>query len=126
MNPTIKEIAKKADVSIATVSRVLNNDQRVTEKTRNIVLKVSEELNYKPNILARGLSRTKTCNIAVIIPQLAQDGKYWELPTKGIDKAQEGLYTPTSSSGLRMGPPLIAPPRAPRSVTPAPPSPGGV
>ena len=88
---TLDEIAKLANVSRGTIDRVIHNRGRVSEETQHRVKGIIEKFDYKPNILARGLSRTKTCNIAVIIPQLAQDGKYWELPTKGIDKAQEEL-----------------------------------
>ena len=53
MTPTIKQIAKKANVSIATVSRALNNDVRVTEVTREKIIRISNDLNYKPNLVAR-------------------------------------------------------------------------
>ena len=55
MTPTIKQIAKKANVSIATVSRALNNESSVTEETRVKILSIANELNYKPNIIARNL-----------------------------------------------------------------------
>lgn len=51
----IYDIAKKAGVSIATVSRVLNNSARVSEATRQRVLEAVEEEDYKPNVFARGL-----------------------------------------------------------------------
>ena len=51
----IYDIASQARVSIATVSRVLNGKGDVSEKTRNHVLQVIEELGYTPNIFARGL-----------------------------------------------------------------------
>lgn len=51
----IYQIAEKAGVSIATVSRVLNGNDNVAEKTREKVLRVMEEGNYRPNIFARGL-----------------------------------------------------------------------
>jgi LacI family transcriptional regulator len=88
---TLDEIAKLANVSRGTIDRVIHNRGRVSEQTQRRVREIIKKFDYKPNILARGLSRTKTCNIAVIIPQFAQDGKYWELPTKGINKAQEEL-----------------------------------
>ncbi len=52
---TIYDVAKKAEVSISTVSRVVNNQTNVTEDTRQRVLQVIQELNFKPNISARGL-----------------------------------------------------------------------
>ncbi|MBT1247062.1 MULTISPECIES: LacI family DNA-binding transcriptional regulator [unclassified Thermosipho (in: thermotogales)] len=56
---TIDDVAKKAGVSIATVSRVLNNLENVSEKTKMKVWKAIEELNYKPKILASALARHK-------------------------------------------------------------------
>lgn len=54
----MKEIAKRANVSIATVSYALNNSKEVSEKTRETILKLARELNYTPNIAAKNL-RTK-------------------------------------------------------------------
>ncbi|HDR7794293.1 TPA: LacI family DNA-binding transcriptional regulator [Bacillus luti] len=54
----IKEIAKRANVSVATVSYALNNSKEVSEKTRETILKLAKELNYTPNIAAKNL-RTK-------------------------------------------------------------------
>lgn len=51
----IYDVSKKADVSIATVSRVLNGNPNVSDKTRARVLSVMEELGYEPNVFARGL-----------------------------------------------------------------------
>lgn len=51
----IYDVSKKANVSIATVSRVLNGNPNVSEKTRTRVLSVMEELGYTPNVFARGL-----------------------------------------------------------------------
>ncbi|MGB4722365.1 MAG: LacI family DNA-binding transcriptional regulator, partial [Defluviitoga tunisiensis] len=68
--PTIDEVAKLAGVSIATVSRVLNSKNTVSEKTREKVLKVIEELNYKPSTIARDLANKKTSfQIGVIISE---------------------------------------------------------
>lgn len=55
MQTTIYDISKKSGVSIATVSRVLNNKKGVSEKTRQKVLAVMEEIGYTPNAFARGL-----------------------------------------------------------------------
>lgn len=65
---TIYEVAAKAGVSLATVSRVINNHQNVTEKTRKKVQKAIEELGYRPSGLAKALATSKTTNIGVIIP----------------------------------------------------------
>jgi DNA-binding LacI/PurR family transcriptional regulator len=56
MVPTIYDIARVANVSKSTVSRVLNNQQNISEEARSRVLKAMEELNYHPNKLARALS----------------------------------------------------------------------
>jgi DNA-binding LacI/PurR family transcriptional regulator len=56
MVPTIYDIARVANVSKSTVSRVLNNQQNISEEARSRVLKAMEELNYHPSKLARGLS----------------------------------------------------------------------
>ncbi len=65
---TINEVAKKAKVSPATVSRFLNNPLSVKEKNRKKVEKVIEKLNYKPSIYARRLARGKSDIYGLIIP----------------------------------------------------------
>ncbi|HET7628555.1 MAG TPA: LacI family DNA-binding transcriptional regulator [Bacillales bacterium] len=67
MKKTIKDVAKLADVSISTVSRVLNNSAQVDEQKRRKVLNAVEALNYQPNALARGLISGKTKTLAVMI-----------------------------------------------------------
>ncbi|NLL81028.1 MAG: LacI family transcriptional regulator [Tissierellia bacterium] len=64
----IKEIAKKAGVSVATVSRVLNHPEVVQPETREHVLKVMKEFNYTPNWFARSLNLNRTHTIALMIP----------------------------------------------------------
>ena len=65
---TIYDVARKADVSLATVSRVLNNPSRVKEKTKNRVLEVIKELGYRPNAIARGLASRRSTNVGLIVP----------------------------------------------------------
>lgn len=67
MAPTIKDVAKKAEVSIATVSLVIHNSDRITSETRKRVLKVIKELNYYPSRSARDLVTKKTGNIGFIL-----------------------------------------------------------
>lgn len=67
---SIKSVAKKAGVSIATVSRVLNDTKYVSPDIRTKVLTVVEELNYKPSIPARNLRRQQTQSIGVLVPHL--------------------------------------------------------
>jgi len=69
---TLKEIAKKCSVSIATVSNILNNKSNVSEETKERVLQVIKETGYKPNYMARGLRATKTNTIGLLIDDLTQ------------------------------------------------------
>lgn len=71
MTYTIKDVAKKANVSIATVSRILNNQKGYSEKTKRKVLVAIEELDYHPNAIARGLINKKTSTIGVLFPALS-------------------------------------------------------
>lgn len=68
---TIYDISQKAGVSIATVSRVLNDNPKVREKTRAKVLKVMDELNYEPNIFARGLGIGSMKTIGILCADVA-------------------------------------------------------
>lgn len=71
MGVTIKDVAKEANVSITTVSRVLNDKPDVNDDTKKKIKKIIEELNYKPNDIARGLVLNKTNTIGLIIPDIA-------------------------------------------------------
>lgn len=71
MKITIKDIAKKANVSITTVSRVLNNKtEGIGDETRRNVLKIIDEMGYQPNRIARSLITNKTNTIGLIIPDI--------------------------------------------------------
>ena len=63
----IYDVSKKAGVSIATVSRVLNGNPNVSEKTRARVLEVMEELGYTPNVFARGLGLGSIKTIGIML-----------------------------------------------------------
>ena len=67
MYPTIKDVAKKAEVSTATVSLVINNSSRISRETIKKVQKIIKELNYFPSRAARGLVSRKTGNIVFIL-----------------------------------------------------------
>lgn len=69
--PTIKDVAKRAGVSVTTVSRVLNNRGYISEATRKKVYKAMEELDYQPNEVARSLFRKKSDIIGLIVPTVA-------------------------------------------------------
>jgi len=68
----IRDVAKRAGVSIATVSQVLTNASysRISQKTKMKILKIAKELDYTPNILARGLITRRTSFIGVLIPDI--------------------------------------------------------
>ncbi|WP_339226005.1 LacI family DNA-binding transcriptional regulator [Oceanobacillus sp. FSL K6-2867] len=68
---TIQEVAKKAGVSTATVSRVLNNRETVKEKTRIRVEQAIEELNYEPSALGRNLRNSESRLLLVLIPSIS-------------------------------------------------------
>ena len=65
---TIYDVARVADVSLATVSRVLNNPEKVKPKTRERVLTAIKELGYRPNAIARGLASRRSTNVGLIVP----------------------------------------------------------
>jgi len=64
---TIKDVAKRAGVSIATVSYVLNNDPRIKKATADKVLQAAEEVNYLASGIARSLKKSKTNNVLVLL-----------------------------------------------------------
>lgn len=71
MTITIYDVAREANVSMATVSRVVNGNQNVKPATRQKVLTVIERLDYRPNAVARGLASKKTKTVGVIIPDIS-------------------------------------------------------
>ncbi|MGM0603943.1 MAG: LacI family DNA-binding transcriptional regulator [Bacillota bacterium] len=71
MKVTIKDIARKAGVSVTTVSRVINNKPDVSSDTKKKVEKIIDETNYQPNTIARGLVLQKSYTIGLIIPDIS-------------------------------------------------------
>jgi LacI family transcriptional regulator, galactose operon repressor len=69
---TMKRVAERAGVSIATVSRVINRKGYVAPDLQEKVLQAMESLHYQPSALARGLRRRETQTVGVLVPQLAQ------------------------------------------------------
>ena len=67
---TIKDIATKANVSIATVSYALSNSSQVSKETREKILKISKEMNYKPSMFAKGLRANQTNTIGIIVEDI--------------------------------------------------------
>lgn len=88
---TIKEIAKRAGVSVGTVDRAIHNRGRVSKVTARKIQKIITELDYKPNILARSLSRIRTFHFGVLMPEISPHNHYWELAIQGIEKAHQEL-----------------------------------
>ncbi|WP_163538740.1 substrate-binding domain-containing protein [Gracilibacillus sp. YIM 98692] len=71
MVATIKDVAKAANVSIATVSRILNNQPGYSGETKTKVVQAIKELGYQPNAVARGLINKKTQTIGVLFPDIS-------------------------------------------------------
>ncbi|MCB0471960.1 MAG: LacI family DNA-binding transcriptional regulator [Flavobacteriaceae bacterium] len=79
---TIYDIAKKLDITAATVSRALNNNPKISEKTRKLVLETAAKMNYKQNRLALALKSGKSNNVGVIVPRV--DRSFFATVIKGI------------------------------------------
>lgn len=80
---TIYDVAREANVSMATVSRVVNGNPNVKPATRKKVLEVIDRLDYRPNAVARGLASKKTTTVGVIIPDVTNI--YFSSLARGID-----------------------------------------
>ncbi|MDC3412037.1 LacI family DNA-binding transcriptional regulator [Aquibacillus sp. 3ASR75-11] len=80
----IQDVAKKAGVSVATVSRVLNNHSSVTEKTRIKVEKVISELSYEPSMLGRNLRTSESKLLLVLLPSVSNP--YYTEIINGIEE----------------------------------------
>ncbi|HEU4704720.1 MAG TPA: LacI family DNA-binding transcriptional regulator [Sphingomicrobium sp.] len=95
---TIRDVARAADVSVATVSRTLNGIDKVAGITRERVLRIVHELDYVPHSGARALSTRRTDTIGVLLPDLY--GEYFSELIRGIDIAARarGLHLLLSSS----------------------------
>ena len=79
----IKEVANRAGVSVATISRVLNHPESVAPATRKRIEGVMESLDYTPNWFARGLKLNRTGTIALMVPEILDQG-YMEI-AKGVE-----------------------------------------
>ncbi len=95
---TIKDVARSAGVSVATVSRVYNGSTLVREATRDRVRQVAEELGYSPHGAARSLITSRTHTIGVLLPDIY--GEFFSEVIRGIDQAaqQEGYHLLVSSA----------------------------
>ncbi|TZF83652.1 LacI family transcriptional regulator [Pedobacter sp. BS3] len=88
---TIKDIARELNISVSTVSRALRDTYDVNKETRDKVLAMAAELNYKPNFNATGLAKGSSHNIAVILPFITN--YYFSTVITGIQEvAYQGGY----------------------------------
>lgn len=97
MSVTIKDVARQANVSVATVSRALNGHRNVAEDVRKRVLGVATALRYSPHHAARSLSSRRTNTIGVVLPDLY--GEFFSELMRGIDQVarEQGLHLLVSS-----------------------------
>lgn len=98
MSVSIKEIAKKANVSIATVSRALNDHPSVRPETKELILKIARELEYEPSGLVKSLVRRNNDVIGFVVPEIW--GEFYTDVINGIDDiaSQEGFHLIVASS----------------------------
>lgn len=98
MRVSIADVAKRANVSISTVSRALNRRELLNEKTRQRVDQVIRELDYRPNVFARGLMLQKSDMVALVLPDVY--GEFYSEVIRGANtKARElGYHLVISSS----------------------------
>jgi DNA-binding LacI/PurR family transcriptional regulator len=98
MAATIKDVAKAAKVSVATVSRALNGHASVSAEARKRILDAARKLRYVPHSAARSLITRRTQTIGVLLPDL--HGEFFSELIRGIDQAarREGFHILVSSS----------------------------
>lgn len=95
---TIHDIAERAQVSISTVSRVLNNTAPVADETRDRVLRIIEEVGYIPNLFARGLAGGQSRTIGVLTQLIGSP--FYDVLLRGILKGIDGSgYSPLFADG---------------------------
>jgi DNA-binding LacI/PurR family transcriptional regulator len=89
MKPTIHHVAERAQVSKATVSRVLNRNPQVKEEIKERVLRVIEELGYHPSAIARNLAKNRSNMIGLILPDITNP--YFPVLARGIEDVAHRL-----------------------------------
>ena len=124
---TLKDVAELAGVTVTTVSRVLNNRGYISDKTRQAVYEAMKRLDYRPNELARSLSKRRTNVIGVIVPSVAhpyfcrvvsfleqeaarQAVAWTELPARQAAKVTSPLMNLTPRVVMALGMPCRRPP----------------
>lgn len=97
MSVTIKDVAKAANVSVATVSRALNGHQNVADAVRRRVAEAAAQLRYSPHHAARSLSSRRTQTVGVVLPDL--HGEFFSELMRGVDQVARtrGLHLLVSS-----------------------------
>jgi len=93
MSITIKDIAKRANVSYSTVSRALQNSPKISAETKEKIWKIAKELNYIPNITARELSSRKTTTVGFI---------YTSTGKTSLDPMMEGIEDTITKEGFQL------------------------
>lgn len=98
MSVTMRDVAEQADVSVATVSRVLNDSDSVREETKKRVLTVARSMDYLPSEAARSLRTQKTRTVGVLLPNV--HGEFFAQVTRGLDRRalQNGHHLLMSNS----------------------------
>ncbi len=86
----VKEIARRAKVSIATVDRVIHNRSGVSAKTKEKINAIIREMNYQPNVLAQRLALASRglIRLAVLLPVISEETEFWQAPLDGVNKAE--------------------------------------
>lgn len=97
MTVTIKDVAREANVSVATVSRALNGQHNVAEAVRRRIQDVAQRLRYTPHHAARSLSSRRTRTVGVVLPEVY--GEFFSELVYGIDQVarEHGLHLLVSS-----------------------------
>jgi LacI family transcriptional regulator len=73
----VREIARRANVSLATVDRVIHNRKGVSKETKDKINEIISELNYQPNLLAQRLASRKTLRLITLIPKCSEETSFW-------------------------------------------------
>ena len=81
---TIYDIAKKLNITAATVSRALNDNPKISKKTKELVFKTATKMNYEQNKLAQALKSGKSYNVGVIVPRI--DSNFFSSVIRGIEE----------------------------------------
>ncbi len=92
MSATLNDISRRSGISVSTISRVLNGKAakfRIAKETVQLILKIAEDLNYRPNQLARGLRLKKTHTLGLIVPDISNP--FFAYITRNIQRAAHKL-----------------------------------